>query len=94
VQGTLVAGAVRDFNLIVDRARASSRLEVLRVDAARTLPVDAGDVCVVHVISGELAGGERGETLVATRAFDLVPSAAAQVAVARIFARKASRSGG
>jgi|GEM_PF-372745 len=85
VHGTLAAGPVRDFNVIVDRARASASLLVRLLDAPETLECAPGATCVVHVIEGELLGAGQGDTLVARRPFPLVPrGAGARVAIARI----------
>ncbi len=84
VHGSLVAGVVRDFNLIVDRARASSSLEVRVVDAPETLAIAPGTTCIVHVLSGALAGAGEGDTLVADASFELVPRGSARVAIGRV----------
>lgn len=89
VAGTLTAGPVRDLNVIVDRARAASTLEILRLTAPLT--TTSGDVCVVHVIEGTLNDAGPGDTLV-TEAGDspceLVPRGSAAVALARITRRR------
>jgi environmental stress-induced protein Ves len=87
VVGSLVAGPVRDFNLIVDRARASASLDVRVLDRPEKLAFDSGTVCIVHVISGALMDGAEGDTIVADMPFDLVPNGAARVAIARIVFR-------
>jgi environmental stress-induced protein Ves len=93
VRGTLVAGPVRDLNVIVDRDRASATLEVRVVEAAEAVACGPGCVCIVHVIEGALAGAARGDTLVAGGPFELVPEATAgaarvaRVALARIALR-------
>lgn len=89
VAGTLVAGPVRDFNVIVDRARASSTLDVRRVEAPELVPCPPGTVCIVHVIEGELVGATAGDTLVADAPFELTPApgATARIALARIVTR-------
>jgi environmental stress-induced protein Ves len=84
VEGTLVAGAVRDLNLMVDRARATSTLDVQRLEAARSFACDPGNVCIMHVIEGALAGADEGDTLVAEAPFELVPRGTARLAFARI----------
>ena len=84
VHGSLVAGPVRDFNLIVDRARASSSLEVRVLDAPRTMALDSGTVCIVHVIEGALVDAGEGDTLVAAAPFVLVSKGTARVAIANI----------
>ena len=87
VYAALVAGPVRDFNLIVDRARASSSLEVRSLEAPEEVAVGSGDVCVAHVLTGALEGADDGDTLVVEETFELVPRSRARVAVARIGAR-------
>jgi environmental stress-induced protein Ves len=54
VRGTLVNGPVQDFNLIVDRARASSSLEVRRLGAP--LVVRTEGIAMIHVFRGSLGG--------------------------------------
>jgi environmental stress-induced protein Ves len=92
VRGSLVAGEVRDLNLIVDRARASASLSVRLVDAPETLTVDPATLCIAHVISGALVNAAAGDTLVADATFELVPRGAARVAIAIIVATPASCS--
>jgi len=53
VDGRLVAGPVRDFNLIVDRAWGTGSLEVAWIDAP--LALLPGGTLLVHVLSGDLA---------------------------------------
>jgi uncharacterized protein len=89
VLASLVAGPVRDFNVIVDRTRASSSLTVHLLDATETLACVAGTVCIVHVISGALAGFAQGDTIVTDAPCDLVPRGPVRVAVARIDLRAA-----
>jgi environmental stress-induced protein Ves len=98
VAGALVAGAVRDFNVMVDRARASATLEVRSVDEAGpgatplSLPAAPGGACIVHVIAGALADAAAGDTLVAdgTEAHELrlAPVGAARVAIVRVAPRR------
>jgi environmental stress-induced protein Ves len=88
VGGTLRGGAVRDFNVIVDRAAASSSLQVHTVVAAEAFACEPGTVCIVHVLEGELDGAACGDTLVADAPFELVPSGGASgVAIARVMPR-------
>ncbi len=88
VRGTLRGGAVRDFNVIVDRAVASSSLHVHALRAAESFACDPRTVCVVHVLEGELVGAACGDTLVADGPFELVPRGrGARVAIARITSR-------
>lgn len=92
VVGALVAGPVRDFNLMVDRATASSSLEVRTVDRAETIACARGDTCVIHVLEGALDGAFEGETLIAEADVELAPRAQnARVAIARVNLR-ASRT--
>jgi uncharacterized protein len=84
VSAALVAGPVRDFNLIVDRARGASSLAVRLLDAPQAFTVESGTVCVVHVIAGTLVNAAEGDTVVADGPFELVPRGSARVAIARI----------
>jgi environmental stress-induced protein Ves/uncharacterized cupin superfamily protein len=88
VTGTLGAGPVRDLNLIVDRERASSSLEVRVLERAEPLACEPGDICIVHVLEGDLATAAAGDTLVVPRSFTLVPRGTARVAVARVQPRR------
>jgi uncharacterized protein len=81
IEGTLRAGPVRDFNFMVDRARASSRLEVRVLTAPEPFVVESGTLCIVHMIEGALRGAEQGETLVANTDFELEPVSHARVAL-------------
>jgi environmental stress-induced protein Ves len=87
VAGELTGGAVRDFNLIVDRASASATLEARGIDAAELVACAAGDVCIVHVIEGELTAASAGDTLIASASFELAPRGVVRVAIARISLR-------
>ena len=89
VEGTLTAGPVRDLNVIVDRARAASTLEILRLVGA--LITTSQDVCVMHVIEGALNDAARGDTLVTEAGEEpreLVSRGTAVVALARITRRR------
>jgi uncharacterized protein len=90
VHGTLFAGAVRDFNVIVDRSRASSSLTVVLLAKREPVGFDPGTVCVVHVIAGALASAAEGDTIVANAPFELVPLGLARVALALIVTPQAS----
>ncbi len=79
VTGSLVAGAVRDFNLIVDRARADSSLEVRALATMETLAVPPGAICIVHV----LEGADAGDTIVADAPFPIGPGRLAIATVLR-----------
>lgn len=87
VQATLVAGAVRDFNVIVDRGRASSTLEVRLLERPAVMPCELGSVCIMHVIDGALTDAAEGDTIVAGEPFEVVPRGIARVAIARIVPR-------
>lgn len=84
VRGRLARGAVRDFNLMVDRARATSTLDVRVVSGPEEIACDRGNTCVVYVIDGSLASASEGETLVAEGPIELVPRTVARVAIAHI----------
>lgn len=85
VNGVLVGGAVRDFNLIVDRSRARASLSVRRLVAeAEVVAVPSGSTCIVHVLEGMLTDASTHETLVLDATHELVPHGAACVALALI----------
>lgn len=84
VLGTLVAGPVRDFNLMVDRARATSTLAAESIEAPRWVACEPGHVCIMHVIEGALDGADQGDTLVAEAPFELVPRGTVRLAIARV----------
>ena len=88
VRGMLVAGPVRDFNVMVDRARASSTLGVRLLEAAEGIACEPGETCIVHVIDGELAEAAAGDTLIIEAPLVLVPRAATRVAIVRIVPRQ------
>jgi len=85
VAGELVGGAVRDFNVIVDRARASASLVAREVVGPETLAVGAGERCIVYVLSGALASARAGDTIVADAPLLLSPVGRAELAIARIY---------
>lgn len=87
VTGTLVDGPVRDFNLIVDRARASATLESLVLTAPTRLACEPGAVTLVHVFRGTLADADEGDTLVVDEPTELVPVGDARVAIAIVCKR-------
>jgi len=85
VVGALVEGPVRDFNLIVDRARATASLAVRVLADPETLAVAPGTTCIVHVIDGELEEAVAGDTLVVEgEPLALRPRGAARVAIATV----------
>jgi environmental stress-induced protein Ves len=84
VQGTLAGGPVRDFNLIVDRARAASSLDVLTLDAPTSIGVEPSSLCILHVIAGSLTVADAGDTLVTDAPFELSPRGSARIALARV----------
>ena len=92
-RGKLEAGPVRDFNVMVDRARASASLTVRLLEAPETLPCERGTICIMHVLEGELLGASQGDTLIARRPFPLVPrGGASRVAIVRIVSIAATPS--
>lgn len=86
VHGTLRAGPVRDFNWIVDRAKARSALEVRVLEAPTPVHVASGSTCVIHVLSGALRQACAGETLVASEDIEITPEMETRVALAWAFA--------
>lgn len=84
VYGTLVAGPVRDLNVIVDRARATAVLTTREVTSPETITVDPAEICLVYVISGDIGVAAANETLILEEPCELEPRADAHVAIARI----------
>jgi environmental stress-induced protein Ves len=85
VRGALASGAVRDFNVMVDRARASSTLEARSIEAPASIACAPGDTCIIHVIAGDLGEAATGDTLVVDAAVELIPrKERARVVIARI----------
>ncbi len=76
VTGTLKAGPVRDFNLIVDRSYANATLEVVTVNQATTIEAP---ICIVHALD------EEALTIVGTNELQFVPAESARIIIARIF---------
>lgn len=92
VVGALVAGPVRDFNLMVDRATASSSLEVRAFDRVESIACPRGDTCVIHVLEGALEGASAGDTLVIEADVEITPrTQSPRVVIGRIN-RRASRT--
>lgn len=85
--GTLVRGPVRDFNLMVDRARARGALACHEVTEPTRVDVPEGETCVMHVVRGALDLAEEGDTLVAQATFGVAPRGPARVVVARVTVR-------
>jgi len=48
----LLGGAVRDFNLMVDRATATASLEVVHLAPGKTLTVAGASTVLLHVLEG------------------------------------------
>ncbi|MET0594430.1 MAG: HutD family protein [Polyangiaceae bacterium] len=84
VTGTLRDGAVRDFNLIVDRARATSSLAVRPLTAPIAMTFDAGQIGIIYVIAGALVNAASGDTIVADAPIELTPRGEARIAVATV----------
>lgn len=84
VTGTLVAGPVRDFNVIVDREQAIATLAVHELSTTETIDVPAGETCILHVKAGDIGRAAEGETLVAGASFAVAPSGSTTVVIARI----------
>lgn len=87
VTGTLVAGAVRDFNLIVDRTRASATLASRVVTDRERIAVGGGETILLHVLSGELDVAGPGGTIVADASFDITPRSSTRAVLARVVTR-------
>ena len=89
VHGTLHDGPVRDFNLIVDRSRASSSITVHATAETRPVDVRPGETCCVHVLEGRIVGAETGDTLLLDAPCDISPCGPARWIEARVIARDA-----
>ncbi|MCA3013588.1 MAG: HutD family protein [Myxococcaceae bacterium] len=75
-EGQLTSGPVRDFNVIVDRARVTASLSVTRVATPLHLDCAPGATNVVHLLEGSLSDAQAGDTLVLDAPVDLHPGAA------------------
>jgi uncharacterized protein len=84
VTGSLRAGPVRDFNLIVDRARAGSWLRVR--DVADTTVFGFRGTAILYVLTGALHEATQGDTIVA-RDEEVTVHGRATLAIANIVAR-------
>lgn len=82
--GTLVRGPVRDFNLMVDRARASGSLACPEISTPTRFEVAPGETCILHVLQGSLETAGEGDTLVAEAPFDVTPRTPTRLVVARV----------
>lgn len=71
--GALVDGPVRDFNVIVERARATATLAVTLLAAPLRLACAPGETVVVHVLEGALEGVAPGDTLALDGPHTLAP---------------------
>jgi environmental stress-induced protein Ves len=85
--GALLDGPVRDFNLMVDRARASSSLSCVLVTAPMALACAKGETVIVHVLSGALDEAAAGDTLVLDAPQVVRPRAEARLIIGRISER-------
>lgn len=84
VVGTLRAGPVRDFNLIVDHARAASSLGVRRLGDGQRVESRREETSIVHVVEGTLEGADAGDTLVFDGPYEIAARAVTVVAIARV----------
>lgn len=69
VNGRLLDGPVKDFNLMVDRTLAEGSIEVLRTSRREIeIPAEEAETLVLHVLQGSIACGtaafEASDTLV------------------------------
>ena len=87
VQGSLIDGPVRDFNVIALRAKTSSSLAAHVLTGPERLTFGPSTWCVVHVIDGALVDAGQGDTLVANASIELVPRGTARIAIAQITMR-------
>ncbi|MDP9137644.1 MAG: HutD family protein [Pseudomonadota bacterium] len=79
VFGRLLSGPVRDFNLMIERRRATSRLEILELTQARRLARPPGATLIAYVVEGSLRGAPAEHALIADHALDLEPTAATTI---------------
>jgi environmental stress-induced protein Ves len=93
VQGKLIHGPVRDFNLIVQRSFARSALTVDEIATRKVLPLD-GAIRIIHLLDGEVVTGGHvvaaRETMVIDKdeAVDMKPlGPSAKLAICRIHPR-------
>lgn len=87
VKASLIAGPVRDFNVITLRTKVSSSLAVHVLTGAERVTLGPATACVIHVIAGALVDAAEGDTLVTDTSFELVPQGTARVAIAQITTR-------
>jgi uncharacterized protein len=87
VYGTLTDGPVRDFNVIVDRARASASLSSRLVSGRETISVAPYETILVHVLSGALDLAAAGETVIADASLDFTSRSATRIVLARVVTR-------
>ena len=84
VAGRLRDGAVRDFNLIVARARATSSLVVRELTAPLAMTFDAHTIGIIYVIAGALANAGQGDTIIADAPLAIAPEGEARIAVGTV----------
>ncbi len=84
VVGALLAGPVRDFNLIVDRERASSSMALRQMKGAERIEIAAGETCIVHVLTGAVGDAEAGDTLILSAPLELEAGDGARAIIARV----------
>ncbi|MBL8937519.1 MAG: HutD family protein [Archangium sp.] len=82
--GTLLDGPVRDFNLMVDRARAASSLSCVLATAPLALACASGETVIVHVLSGALDEAAAGDTLVLDAPQVVHPRGEARLLIGRV----------
>ena len=74
-----MSGPVRDFNLMIQRRRATNHLEVLKLTKARRIPCPPGTTLIAYVVYGGLIAAPAGYTLIADHSLDLEPTALSTV---------------
>lgn len=85
VRGELHGGPVKDFNVMVDRARGQAALASCVVATPETLSCPPGATCVLYVAAGELDVAREGETLVFEAPLEVRPhQAPARIVLVRI----------
>jgi hypothetical protein len=75
---------VRDFNLIVDRARATASLAARELTAPVEMKFDARTIGILYVIAGALENARQGDTIVADAPLAIAPLGEARIAVGTV----------
>lgn len=84
VRGRLVAGPVRDLNLMVDRGYASSAVEVRHLAVGEAVAGEADAIGIIHVLEGAVAGAGTTDTLLFDGAFEVVATERSVLVAGRV----------